>query len=117
MKRFNSIGSRYIAQFELRAAIALELLYRSTANFIAADDNGEDSAGRQKLRLQTSKEIVEKAFTIADGFMNIVEERGDIKDNTIEDIIEEEKRIEQLRYRRLRFDDAKTSNTNINNNQ
>jgi hypothetical protein len=46
------------------AAYAMHLAERFA--LIAADNDGEDSAGRQKLRLATPKEVVERACKIAE---------------------------------------------------
>lgn len=36
---------------------------------VAAVEDGEDSAGRQKLRLMSPEELVKRAFDTAEGFM------------------------------------------------
>ena len=43
---------------------------------ITADTNGEDSAGRQALRLLTAKEVAERAMDIADEMVNLGDARG-----------------------------------------
>lgn len=116
VKRFPVIGIKYSPMIEFRSSLALGLLYRSTSNFIAADDAGEDSAGRQKLRLQTSKELVSKAFAIADEFVDTVESRGDFKEVSVEEIVLEETRLRELSYQGL-YKKDKTSTTTTNNNQ
>jgi hypothetical protein len=45
------------------ARYAMQLAERFA--LIAADDDGEDSAGRQKLRLSTPEEVVDRACKIA----------------------------------------------------
>ncbi|KKL25562.1 hypothetical protein LCGC14_2404040 [marine sediment metagenome] len=49
---------------EQEARFVLELLVRW--GMVAAEPDGEDSAGRQKLRLQTPEELTTRAFAVAD---------------------------------------------------
>jgi len=48
---------------EQEAKLAFSLLERW--GMVAASPDGEDSAGRQKLRLSTPEELVGRAFTVA----------------------------------------------------
>jgi len=50
-------------EFEREARMAVILIERW--GMIAATPDGEDSAGRQRLRLQTPDELVDRAFTVA----------------------------------------------------
>lgn len=43
---------------------------------VAAIVDGEDSAGRSKLRLQTPEELVQRAFAVAELFYSEAEARG-----------------------------------------
>lgn len=43
---------------------------------VCATPDGEDSAGRQKLRLQTVEETVSRAFAMAEAFIEMARERG-----------------------------------------
>lgn len=65
----------------LRARFAMSLMDRH-AN-VAADDGGEDSAGRQKLRLQKVAELVERSCEMADLMIGSMEERGWIREPTL----------------------------------
>lgn len=53
------------AEYEAQAAFQLIERFGS----VAAVPDGEDSSGRQRLRLQTPEELVERCFTIARLFM------------------------------------------------
>ena len=46
---------------------------------VAAIEDGEDSAGRMRVRLQRSTELVDRCFEIADLFVAKAESRGDIR--------------------------------------
>lgn len=48
---------------DMNANMAFALIERW--GMVAATPDGEDSAGRQKFRLQTSDELVARAFTVA----------------------------------------------------
>jgi len=50
---------------------------------VAADDDGEDSTGRQKIRLQEVKEVVDRAADLADMTVTLGEERGWLRAVTI----------------------------------
>jgi hypothetical protein len=47
---------------------------------VAAEIDGEDSAGRSKARLQTPGELIERAFTVAQMFWDKARERGMLED-------------------------------------
>lgn len=63
--------------YELSAAgrIALSLVSNHVTQ-VAAEPAGEDSAGRQKMRLQVPETIVARAFAIAEEFVRVAEDRG-----------------------------------------
>lgn len=50
---------------------------------VAGDDDGEDSTGRQKIRLQKTGEIVNRAAEIADLAVTVAAENGWLKPVTI----------------------------------
>lgn len=60
--------------FDLRMAMAMDIL--KSHPLVAAIPDGEDSAGRQKLRLQTAEESVERALDMAEHLVAICEQRG-----------------------------------------
>ena len=45
---------------------------------VAAIPDGEDSGGRQKMRLPTTKELVDRAFDIAEAVFSTATERGNV---------------------------------------
>ena len=59
---------------ELEANLAASLIERW--GMVCAEPDGEDSAGRQKLRLQTPDELVQRAFDVAHDFMDQARIRG-----------------------------------------
>ena len=61
-------------QFEERARMAIDFVCRWGA--VAGFPNGEDSAGRQKLRLMTPAELVARACSCADLLVGEAEKRG-----------------------------------------
>jgi hypothetical protein len=65
---------------EARAAIALKLIEHFAV--VAGFPEGEDSAGRAKVRLQTANELVKRAFEIADLFVDLAETRSEIRETT-----------------------------------
>lgn len=65
----------------LRFQLMVELLRAHP--LIAADDDGEDSTGRQKIRLQAVEEIVSRAADIADMAVTVGEENGWLRAVTI----------------------------------
>lgn len=56
------------------ATLAFDLIERW--GLVAAMPDGEDSAGRAKLRLPTSAELVARAFAIAEQALSCAHERG-----------------------------------------
>jgi hypothetical protein len=56
------------------ARMAFELISRW--GMVAATPAGEDSAGRQRLRLQTPSELVDRAFVVADLAFHEARRRG-----------------------------------------
>lgn len=59
---------------DMNAQIAFALIERW--GMIAAMPDGEDSAGRQKFRLQTPEELVARAFTVATDAVGYATRRG-----------------------------------------
>lgn len=62
---------------EPRARLASELL---RVSIVACVPDGEDSSGKQKFRLMTPEETVERATTIASLAWNVYRDRGWILD-------------------------------------
>lgn len=62
---------------EARAEIALKLL--DHFGVVAGTNEGEDSAGRSKLILQTPEEVVKRCFNIAELFIAEAETRNAIR--------------------------------------
>lgn len=72
---FDIEGAKDGVNKSLRFQLMVELL--RSHPLIAADDAGEeDSAGRQKIRLQKTGEIVDRAAGIADKAVTLGEDRG-----------------------------------------
>lgn len=69
---------RQVIEYELRAVIALQIIQQNTVH-VAAIPDGEDSAGRSKLRLQQATEMVQRAFEIAELYVDECEKRGALK--------------------------------------
>lgn len=76
---------------EAEARIAMDFIVRW--GMVAAMPDGEDSSGRQKLRLMTTDELIERAFDVsvkfckkarADNFVHVTPSMKDIdkKDDT-----------------------------------
>lgn len=61
------------------------LLTHNSHALIAADSDGEDSAGRQKLRLQEPHALVSRCAAIAELAAGLGRLRGWIQERTIED--------------------------------
>lgn len=59
---------------ELRASLAWELL--RTNGILMARPAGEDSAGRQAIKVMPAKELVDRALEIAEAFVGSCEERN-----------------------------------------
>jgi hypothetical protein len=58
----------------------LALLFLEKWGLVAAMPDGEDSAGRSKLRLPTTQELVGRAFDIAQEAMRVTRQRGHMVD-------------------------------------
>lgn len=56
------------------ARFAAELISKFGA--IAAIEDGEDTVGRQKMRLQNARELVERSFAIAEQYYEVARSRG-----------------------------------------
>lgn len=59
---------------ELTAQLALQMLERWGP--VAAMENGYDEAGRQKMKLLTPKEVVDRAFGIAEEAIRMTRNKG-----------------------------------------
>lgn len=70
--------------FDERATMAYKLIERW--GMVAATPDGEDSAGRSKLRLCTPDEMVERAFKTVDLFFGGAEARGMVLHTTKEEL-------------------------------
>jgi hypothetical protein len=68
-----SVHLHHSHQPDAKAAFAMHLMEKA---LIAAADNGEDSAGRAKLRAMTAKEVAVKACDIAEAAFEEFHERG-----------------------------------------
>ncbi len=86
-------------RLELRSNLAWDLIHHFGS--VAADIGGEDTAGRAKLRLQTSDELVARCFAIADAFVTQSEARSEIQgyDITEEEAYQKAGRMAKLRSR------------------
>lgn len=60
-------------QMDLRARIATDLVTRW--GMVAAIPDGEDSAGRQKLKLMSPKELVDRAMATAEMLVEAAKDR------------------------------------------
>jgi hypothetical protein len=65
---------------EPEAEMACKMIERW--GMVAAIEDGEDSAGRQKLRLATPEELVSRAFAVAKLVFSSARENGLFKDMT-----------------------------------
>ena len=85
-------------RMELRAQLAWQILEKYAV--ITGKHAGEDSKGRAYLCEMPPAEVVSRAFEIADEFVRIAEERGQIKPETMTetDLIQRVLRQEELRY-------------------
>ena len=70
----NNIVLHESEHFEQEAKIVIDLVTRW--GMVAAIEDGEDSAGRQKLRLMLPVELVARAFETADLVMVLARSRG-----------------------------------------
>lgn len=68
------VGIHNLAMPDHRANFAMSLLERWAA--VAATANGEDSAGRQKIRTQTPKEIVQHCCNVSEAAFKEFASRG-----------------------------------------
>jgi hypothetical protein len=93
-------------ELALRASLAWDLLRAHP--LIAGVEDGEDSAGRSKLRLQTPREIVDRAFQIAGIFVDVAVERGEIRGGlSIEDVAKLRGALEIVSDRYASYDEAR----------
>lgn len=60
--------------FDVAGRLAAVLVERW--GLVAAKFDGEDSAGRAKMALPSVREVVERAFDMAEGFMSEAKRRG-----------------------------------------
>lgn len=66
-------------RLEFEAKMAHDFIERW--GMVLAMDDGEDSAGRHKIRLATPEELVSRAFTIAELFMKEARRRNLVHDS------------------------------------
>jgi len=96
-------------RMSVRMRIMLDLL--KSHPLIAGDLDGEDSQGRSRIRLQSPKELVERAASIADLAVEAAEIRGWIKavEHSGEELAIESARIARLK-RQTEFRIEETTN-------
>jgi len=63
----------------LEARAGLALMFIERFGVIGTKTEGEDTAGRAKLELQSPTELVERCFQMADAFIERAEQRGEIR--------------------------------------
>ena len=68
---FELVDDEYL---EMEAKLATLLIEKW--GLVAAIPDGEDSAGRQKLKMQTPDELVQRAFAVASLAMKTARKRG-----------------------------------------
>lgn len=68
-------------QIGLKASIVMDIL--RTHPLIAGKSDGEDSAGRARLREANVEEVLDMAFALADGFVERAAVNGWIKATTV----------------------------------
>lgn len=77
-EKFTGMEPHFIIQetemLEQEAKLAFAMIEKW--GMVAGVENGEDTAGRQKLRLSTPKELVERAFECAKLGMDTARNRG-----------------------------------------
>jgi len=73
-EKVNKIISWDNEQFEHEAEIAIQFVQHW--GMVAGIPDGEDSAGRYKIRLQTPEELVERATTTASLLMATIRKKG-----------------------------------------
>jgi hypothetical protein len=76
------VVTKFGLTLSLQAEMAWDLLRQNTA-IIAGTDGGEDSAGRQKVRMQEPVELVARVFAIVDAFVATAEARNDLQIDTV----------------------------------
>lgn len=62
----------------MKAEVAMRLVEHFA--IVAAEEDGEDSAGRRAFKLQTSEQVVKRACDIANGLVDEFDARGWIVD-------------------------------------
>jgi hypothetical protein len=76
----NEYGDRPEVQVNERERFAeeakLAIVFIEKWGLILGEDNGEDSAGRQRVRSSTPEEVVERAFAMARLAMQTARDRG-----------------------------------------
>ena len=80
MKSFSEVGEQFAicgVTFDLHTTLAWELIRHFGT--VAAKLDGEDTQGRAKLGLQEASELVDRAFSITDRFIETSEKREGIK--------------------------------------
>ena len=90
--------------FNKKAYVTMEMISRW--GMVAGTPDGEDSSGRSKLRLATEKELIERAFKIADLMFDEIELRDwsmntatfEDMDLAVQNIIEEKENNKALNH-------------------
>lgn len=79
----DDFGRKQVILYEIRmpdAVARLATAFIERWGMVAGMPDGEDSAGRAKLRLSTTDEIVKRAFDIAEKFVAVADARGHMID-------------------------------------
>lgn len=83
VRRVNASGEREVVAYNncvLDEAARLALTFLERWGMVAGIEDGEDSAGRAKLKLLSPDEIVDRAFTIAEKALAAAKARGHLID-------------------------------------
>lgn len=89
----NSVG-KFGLLMEFRSAMAWQLIERF--GLISGRRGTEDSQGRAAIEEMPPAEIVQRAFAIADEFVEAAQSRGELKEFTEADLHDAYSRIGQL---------------------
>lgn len=91
LSHVNTVGGYLL---DLRSGLAWEII--RTYGLVAGHSNRQDSTGRAVLDLLPVKDVVERAFALADLFVDTAEARGEIKDLTEADAEASHRRAGEL---------------------
>lgn len=97
---FKGITLNHVKNADSRACFAMELM-RHLA-IVAATTDGEDTAGRQKLRSLTPKEVVDRAVAISEAAWDAFAEKGWVVD--ISSLLEAQEKRELARIEKFNKD-------------